>query len=125
MCELVYHPVCVCVCVIGERERRRAKRPLPRTQIITWFYNVAYLYSGQFPAGARSWNNNAGHFTPASRRPFSALILSMDLTSFPKVAGVMDAAARWTDIVSAEKKKKKREKKDTYLHKPANPSPAP
>lgn len=80
--------VCVCVCHGGER----AKRPLPCTQIITWFYNVAYLYSGQFPLGLGSggggvgggWNNNAGHFTPASRRTFSALILSMGLTSFPR-----------------------------------------
>ncbi len=76
-CMCVYQ--CVCVCHRGER----AKRPLPCTQIITWFYNVAYLYSGQFPLGG-SQNNNAGHFAPPSGRPFSALILSMDLSSFPR-----------------------------------------
>lgn len=71
--------ISVYVCHRGER----GKRPLPCTQIITWFYNVAYLYSGQFPLGG-SQNNNAGHFTPPCRRPFSAPILSMDLSSFPR-----------------------------------------
>lgn len=83
MCSGVFIRVYLCVC----HTRGRAKRPLPCTQIITWFYNVAYLYSGQFPLGTGGggvWNNNAGHFTPPSRRTFSALILSMDLTSFPR-----------------------------------------
>lgn len=71
--------LCLSVCVIGER----GERLLACTQIITWFYNVAYLYSGQFPLGG-SQNNNTGHFTPPSGRPFSALILSMDLSSFPR-----------------------------------------
>lgn len=81
LCVFVRVQVClsVCMCVIGEW----GERPLPCTQIITWFYNVAYLYSGQFPLGG-SQNNNAGHFTPPSGRPFSALILSMDLSSFPR-----------------------------------------
>lgn len=84
-------PVRICVCLSWRRE---TNRPLPCTQIITWFYNVAYLYSGQFPLGPGSggggggvrcgWNNNASHFTPPSRRTFSALILSMGLTSFPR-----------------------------------------
>lgn len=34
--------------------------------------------------GGRVWNNNVGHFTPPSRRTFSALIFSMGLTSFPR-----------------------------------------
>lgn len=90
---------CVFVCHTGGR----ARRPLPCTQIITWFYNVAYLYSGQFPLGTGGvgLNNNAGHFTLPSRRTFSALILSMDLTSFPRYH-VMDAAMRWSDIVVSE-----------------------
>lgn len=78
-CTCTYASVYLCVCVSWGR----GKRPLPCTQIITWFYNVAYLYSGQFPLGG-SQNNNAGHFTPPSRQPFSAPALSMDLSSFPR-----------------------------------------
>lgn len=47
--------MCVCQCArVCARVRQWVeigKRPLLCTQIITWFYNVAYLYSGQFPLG--------------------------------------------------------------------------
>lgn len=47
--------MCLCLRVLCvSLGRERAKRPLPCTQIITWFYNVAYLYSGQFPLGPGS-----------------------------------------------------------------------